>query len=156
MEFLETELVHSGSAVVETERMLTPVSKTEKLAMLIHMIEMQVEDPLFSLASSEWANAVISKTSHEGDVDLPSYGDPDIMLFYKRWAREGLVLGPFSKKDSGHDIVYFDPPVLYAKTEIFLEFELSTNQTAGLVSACRIGYTLESVSQEDFIDALVE
>ncbi|GAI04469.1 unnamed protein product, partial [marine sediment metagenome] len=49
----------------------------------------------------------------------------------------------------------FDPPILYPKANLYVA--LSTAGFASITNASfRIGYTLEKVSREDFISALVE
>ncbi|MBA7550438.1 hypothetical protein ES705_43735 [subsurface metagenome] len=49
----------------------------------------------------------------------------------------------------------FDPPILYPKASLYVGFN-TVGFTTVKKLAVRIGYTLEKVSREDFISALVE
>ncbi|MBA7703723.1 hypothetical protein ES703_112516 [subsurface metagenome] len=49
----------------------------------------------------------------------------------------------------------FDPPILYPKALLYLGMN-TIGATSTRFATVRIGYTLEKVSREDFISALVE
>jgi hypothetical protein len=153
MEYLQTTV--ASSLAVATEGLPTPVSKTEELAMLIHQIMIDPADPTFSAGVVTTISACVTDESHEGDGLTPPLGDRSVLYKIDRRANEGIVAGAFSRIQSGPMIAYFDPPILYAKSTIYCEAEHSANAGGGDCEF-KIGYTLEKVSRDDFIAALVE
>ena len=156
MEYLRGHLSHDGGTTVDTLRILTPSSKTEKLAMLIHQITLIVQQPAFNAGSWQFCDAVITDESHEGDDIVPWMEDSSVLHRVRQWAQEGIIAGTWTRWREGEETIEFDPPVLYPKAAIYLEMEVSDPQAAGKYSSCMIGYTLEKVSDEAFIAALVE
>ncbi len=145
MEFmrLETERAEGPDEVL-SQGFDTPTSKTEKMAMLIHQIHLFC--PIAKVANGEVKIAVSErKLETTGDVDL---GEPSVITKMECFQLNTEV------QSLEHRIQYFNPPILYSKRKIWLTVAVSiaTNKKA----SCTIGYTLEKVTQEDFIAALVE
>lgn len=147
MEFLrlETDSV-DGPTEVLSQGFDTPTSKTEKMAMLIHMVHLFC--PIPKTQDGEVKTAVSDRElSVTGDVDL---GEPGIIT-----KMECFTLStPTEVQSPEHQITYYDPPILFAKRQIWLTVAVAgaTNKRA----SAHVGYTLEKVSQEDYISALVE
>lgn len=155
MEYLRARHTSTGVTVVTTA-VETPISKTEELAMLIHEINLYCAEPNFTLATRNNQYLVVSKRSHEGDAALQGYGNQDCLHFRTLIAAEGIAAGTQRAEQQGEVQKRFDPPLLYSKSQIYIE---SLQSAAGMQDAqveCSIGYTLEKVSRDDFIDALVE
>ncbi|GAH36712.1 unnamed protein product, partial [marine sediment metagenome] len=79
--------------------------------------------------------------------------DPDSIAHFQAKTRLDAVF--HAVIHSGAERSFFDPPLLYPKAFIYLGIS-STGFTSALAAHFRIGYTLEKVSREDFISALVE
>jgi hypothetical protein len=147
MEFMRIETDSAaGPTEVLSQGFDTPTSKTEKMAMLIHQIHLFC--PVAKTAEGEVKVAV---SDHEltlsSDVDL---GEPGVIT-----KMECFVLStPTEVQSLEHRIQYFSPPILYAKRQIWLTVAVAG--ATGKRASATIGYTLEKVSQEDFISALVE
>ncbi len=147
MEFmrLETERA-SGPDEVLSQGFDTPTSKTEKMAMLIHQIHLFC--PIAKTAEGE-CKAAVSEQQLElsSDVDL---GEPHVITKMECFA----LTTPPEVHPVEHQFSYYSPPILYAKRKIWLTIAVAgaTNKKA----SATIGYTLEKVTQEDFISALVE
>lgn len=156
MEFLREDITHDGGTLVDTVAIVTPASRTEKMAMLIHLIEIIVQQPAWSAGTWQYCEAALSSESHEGLTTLPGIEDPDILHKVKEWAQEGIVANTFTRFREGDFIIYFDPPVLYPKAYLYLEMEVADLQASGKYGLVRVGYTLEKVPDADFIAALVD
>ncbi len=147
MEFMRMETARAaGPSEVLSEGFDTPTSKTEKMAMLIHQIHLFC--PIAKTADGEVKVAI---SEHElelsSDVDL---GEPGVITKMECFA----LTTPAEIHPVEHQITYYRPPILYAKRKIWLtvNVEGATNKKA----SATVGYTLEKVTQEDFISALVE
>lgn len=148
--------VSSVSNTVLSTELKTPVSKTTKIAMLIHWIRFKMTEPTFSAGAITTLNNCLSKRSHVGDADIPQPDDPDVLYRVDRWAQEGILAATFGRGQTNPMLVEFDPPLLYARDEIFFEAVRSAAVAGGGDMFVNIGYTLEEVSQQAYIDALVE
>ena len=157
MEWLRNQIKQTTTNEYIEEEIPTPCSKTEKMAMLIHRIEWHTDDP--KSAEGDYAALLVGLYSHSQESAV-GLADPDCIDSYQQSIMVGRYEGTLSEyfeyyKDP--QVKVFDPPILYAKSTIF--HGLSTVQYPGAsLGACsvRIGYTLEKVAAQDFIDALVE
>ncbi len=151
MEYLRQTVVQTGADTFTEREIATPSNKTEAMAMLIHSIE---------FSASKWVNTdptnldtvqlVVAKNSLTGPKDI---ADPNCMASYQTKTMLGAIFNALST--SGTPQIKFDPPLLYPKAHLYLS--VYTSGFAAIVSGhFRIGYTLEKVSREDFISALVE
>ncbi len=152
--FMEYLRAYPSQAVINTYvevQMATPSSKTENMAMLIHSIEFH---PL-ALVDVAPANldAVMGQLTKVPKSTIYDINDPDVIAIYKAITVLNAVMNDVV--EIGTQKQTFDPPILYPKASLYVGFN-----TVGLTTvkklAVRIGYTLEKVSREDFISALVE
>ncbi|MBA7550140.1 hypothetical protein ES705_42646 [subsurface metagenome] len=151
MEFLRVAVTETAANIYTEEQVQTPTSKTENMAMLIHSIEM---DP----------NRIEAVAPSNGDYTQMQVTDRS-QTGFKQVSRPGVlasvslttVLNAVYNNLSiiGKTSYKFDPPLLYPKAQIYCAIN---SQGTDLVATghFRIGYTLEKVSREDFISALVE
>ncbi|MBA7703837.1 hypothetical protein ES703_112634 [subsurface metagenome] len=151
MEYLRASAIQTAANAYKETTIPTPTSKTENLAMLIHSIEM-VPAALIDTTPTNADNVTVhvSKLTKTGARDI---SDPDILGYFRSYTalnavfNQCLLTGSMTQK--------FDPPILYPHTNLYLGIS-TVGYTAITNVACRIGYTLEKVSREDFISALVE
>jgi hypothetical protein len=152
--FMEYMRAKVEQAVINTYyevQLATPSSKTENMAMLIHSIEFH---PLALVdvapANLDAAMGQVSKVSKTTIYDI---ADPDIIALYKSITVLNAVIN--GMYEVGTQKQTFDPPLLYPKANLYVGFNTVGFTTVKKLSV-RIGYTLEKVSREDFISALVE
>lgn len=155
MEYLRGRITEAVSGTYAEVELKTPSSKTEKLAMLIHQVIWDGDDLL--CAAGEWMQirAALQRRTKTG---IPGgISNSDVVCQWKRFFRD---IGPGTAYQSEQSpwIVEFDPPQLYAKDSIFLSMLKTYQTTPGGTKTVdvAIGYTLDKVSESDFIDALVE
>ncbi|MBA7556203.1 hypothetical protein ES705_48902 [subsurface metagenome] len=151
MEFLRALVVQTAINTYQEIQMPTPTSKTENMAMLIHSIELYPTNILAgSIANGDVLHAHLSKTTKTAPGKV---ADADILAEYRAYAALAEIF---------HDTVYmgsqkhtFDPPILYPHANLYAAIQ-TTGFTSVVSLNVRVGYTLEKVSREDFISALVE
>lgn len=129
----------------------TPVSGTEELAMLIHKIAMVGEWPNPTAGSVSHIREQVMKRAIGSSV---GYDDPDLIWRVQKAVETSGVGDPAWQSGSEDNETYFDPPILYARPQIFVSIDGANNGAVkGMVVA--IWYTLEKVSKDAFIAALV-
>ncbi len=145
MEFLKSDLRETAPNTFTERAIDCPVSRTETMAMLIHQIE------LFAQVCDAVAGETLVKVgSIQGETGF-KMADQGVLAKYEVFNLDT----PTQSQPYEHYIKYFDPPVLYAKAHIYHAIKGNGN-TEIRFSECVIGYTVEKVSQTDFISALVE
>ncbi|MBA7551421.1 hypothetical protein ES705_43961 [subsurface metagenome] len=151
MEFLRAEVTMAIVDTYEEVQIPTPTSKTENLAMLIHSIELEPATYADSTpVSLDTLHLQLTKRSKTEPVYLD---DPDLLARFASTTILDTVANHILT--TGHQKTDFNPPILCTKTNLYLG--LNTNGfTTICIARCRIGYTLEKVSREDYISALVE
>jgi len=155
MEFLHARITQAVINTYAEVEMKTPSSRTEKMALLIHMIEFHGDDvegvpPAYASVTG----AILDRTS----TSIRSLHAPEViaaMWRFNSMGRYTLVLTEDWTLEHSPTILKFDPPILYAKDSMFLAINSVGNPSVKTMD-CRVGYTLEKVSSEDFISALVE
>ena len=153
MEFLRG-VVTCGAITVTTTIIPTPVSATEEYGILLHKIMIQPSIPSFSAGIVTLNHHALCSESHDGGV-TPGYEDPSLLYRHDQRANEGIVVGASSRMPLSPTVVEFDPPILYTKKNLYWEAERNVAGAGGAEASIAIGYTLEKVSREDFISALV-
>ena len=137
-----------------------PTSKTEQMAMLIH--EVIFRPPTLETGTGK------SPKKTPGIADLESYS-AQLMGQSQGGIRnldhKDMIATLFRKVSLGavwhwlHEEMpaywRFDPPILYPRANLYFGV-LTSGFAAAANFAIRIGYTLQRVSKEDFIAALVE
>ncbi|MBA7550727.1 hypothetical protein ES705_43250 [subsurface metagenome] len=151
MEFMRGSLAQSAANVFTEREVQTPTSKTETMAMLIHQIELRPARLIDSTPTAEDHIAVqIAKAPQDSTDDIDN---PDIIAYYMARTHLDAVFNQMVEK--GYQEVKFDPPILYPKSTIYAGIN-TIGFAAPMTLNFRIGYTLEKVSREDFIAALVD
>ncbi|MBA7551841.1 hypothetical protein ES705_44391 [subsurface metagenome] len=152
MEFIRGRVIEAGIDTYTEDAMPVPTSRTEELAMLIHKVMVNVATPTMQAASVTLSSWHVADRSYVSTRDR-SY--PGILAYGSREAND-LPAGLFSYPGDRPQFVYdFDPPILYAKALIYLGFA-SEGEAAPQWCKVAIGYTLERVSKDAFIAALIE
>lgn len=147
MEFLRIETAAAADTETVSEGFDTPASRTEKMAMLIHRIHLFC--PISKTANGEVKTAISDRELKEGsDIDL---GEPGVITKMECYT----LSTPDQVQTNEHQITYYDPPILYAKRQIWGSVA-NAGSVGGKKCSAIIGYTVEKVSQVDFIAALVD
>lgn len=149
MEFLRFSVDESAAnTFTQGDPIQTPNSKTENLAMLIHTIDLMIKDGL----DGEDGDSIEVQLTTKSQTAMIEIDDPECiekLSWEARMTTSGAVL--YDHKQ----VTKFDPPLLYSKGAIYPAIQC-TGQPAASAVYGRIGYTLEKVTKESFIDALVE
>ncbi|MBA7703987.1 hypothetical protein ES703_112784 [subsurface metagenome] len=151
MEYLRQRVAQTAANSFTEIEIATPTSKTENMAMLIHSIELypsSYTDP--APADSDWVALTVANKHHTGNLQI---SDPECLAQFKALMTLGAVTNLIEY--AGSQETKFEPPLLYPKAHLYLSIK-SEGFAAALIGMFRIGYTLEKVSREDFISALVE
>lgn len=127
----------------------TPTSKTEKMAMLIHKIQFHIDD-ITGMANDDEID--VDLHDRAGQVEVLNYDDSGLiekMNYFLKLTTSGAEEVGMIRE------INYSPPILYAKKKMYSGIN---SAGMGALTGCdvRIGYTLEKVSQENFIAALVE
>jgi len=151
MEFLRAKVTQVTANVYAEAQIPCPTSKTENMAMLIHSIELRPSMKIDSVPTdTDTVNLHLTKASK---TTLANLLDPDVITDYKSVTILGAVMNDVL--EFGQELATFDPPILYPRTNLYLGI-YTVGLTTVISAYARIGYTLEKVSREDFISALVE
>lgn len=145
-----------SAANAHTEfEMPTPVSRSEKLAMLIWDVWLfggnveQVDGVEVS------QNVQLTKESVSASL---AFEDDDLVAGYHRQVSQqdqGSLSEYITYQELAPGHWNFSPPMLYTKSKLFLSSD-SAGATAVRAFAAKVGYTLERVDPNTFIAALVE
>ncbi|MBA7549991.1 hypothetical protein ES705_42496 [subsurface metagenome] len=147
MEFMRIETSPAETGEIVSEGFDTPASRTEKMAMLIHQIHLFC--PISKTADGEVKTSIGDREATEvSDVDI---GEPGVITKMECYT----LTAPEQVQTNEHQMTYYDPPILYAKRQIWASVA-NSGSVGGKRCSAHIGYTVEKVSQEDFISALVE
>ena len=156
LEFLRGTVVEPSANTFTEAEISTPASRSEKLAMLVWYIEMDIEVPTIEDAQNNSVQGQLTSTSQTAMIRLDN---PDLIWGNLKRRQAGTVQGSlteyYSEPVFKPTFVQFAPPFLYAKAEMFLQV-LSTGEPSVHRVSVKVGYTLERVPAELFIAALVE
>ncbi len=151
MEFLRARVTQPTMNLYEELQMPTPTSKTENMAMLIHSVEF-IPSTLTAVApaANDFIYLHLSKASQ---TTIKTIEDPDTIAAYQVITVINATL--LAITELGEKTHKFDPPILYPKSQLYVGL-MTNGMAAAKYGDVRVGYTLEKVSREDFISALVE
>ncbi|MBA7550262.1 hypothetical protein ES705_42772 [subsurface metagenome] len=152
MEFLRARVNMSAPNIYTELQMPTPTSKTELMAMLIHSIYIE-PNRLVDATTPTTGDTVEIHLAECSKTACRKVYDPDILAYF--FSVTGLNAVWNNIEITGALMWKFDPPILYPKANLYLAMS-TIGMTAIGGAVTRIGYTLEKVSREDFISALVE
>jgi len=129
-----------------------PTSKTETMAMLLHRVDFRLGHPHFIDTQMNSVSGYLTKSHQTGPIDL---ADPDLIAQYFWHVSVNQVAGAgISEWEDGSKLWLFDPAILIARDKLYMGGR-TFMETANQVCQVRVGYTLEKVSREAFIAALV-
>lgn len=135
---------------------VTPVSKSEAIAMLIHQLRFELAPP--TLIDTLTVDTHVQLRRRSSTTGALARSDPSVIATYAVFASVNKVAGAAEKAiaytEEGSKLINYDPPLLIAASRLYLAVK-SYVETAVRYGHCQIGYTLEKVSKEDFIAALV-
>jgi len=149
MEFLRGKIAMIGAKTYAEVEIRTPVSRTEELAMLIHMIEAKVVK--VPMVSTETNDALCHLCDRPSD-DIRGVEEPECLFHHLVFSDFETSAVQFFAQEIR--VQLFNPPILYAKDALYLGVN-STHLMNLSTATMRIGYTLERVSSKDFIAALI-
>lgn len=149
MEFIAGALIMSAANTYTEIELPTPASKSEKLAMLIHQITMGLEGTLDVPAVGDSVTFQVTKTTKSAEV---FDDDSDLLAKFKLIFSALTEGGNWIEASKERNFI---PPILYAKSKIFFAM-VTVGQTGADQGGVRIGYTLDKVSEVDFISALTD
>lgn len=126
----------------------TPVGRSDKLAMLIHYITVS-HDTLDAAVDGDEINMQLNRST--GTV-IRKISDPTNI---ESWTEEIMFTtsGQAVKKRTLRR--NYDPPILYAKSNIFFASQTS-GQTGAVRCDTKIAYTIQKVDATTFLEALVD
>ena len=151
MEYLRADILMKAANSFTQVTIPTPTSKTETMALLIHSVEFEASRAIDTTPADN--DAVMMQIADASQIDAIYLSDKDCLARYSTIYSLGAVTTVLHEKQAPKTT--FDPPLLCAKANVYFGMK-SAGMTAALYGYVRIGYTLEKVSREDFISALVE
>ena len=155
MEVLRDQVTESAANTFTQREIQTPVSRSEKLAMLIWKIQIW---PDIAEEEDTQDNSVIVQLTKSTATAVVVPEDDDLVFRWRHGVRAGVNAGTLSEyliERMDPQVATFQPPLLYAKSSIFLGIVGSGNSAAKAVG-CHVYYTLERIPDALFIAALVE
>ena len=158
MEFVRGDVTETVAGTYREQEVQTPASRSESLAMLIWMVQLNLQDPETIDGTTTTAHAHVAKDSKSTAI---SYEDADCIEQAGKVRSAGAVQGSLSEYElaTGQQPVetqrHFDPPILFPRASIYFAVQ-GINNVNTLRLRARVGYTLERVDPGDFIAALVD
>lgn len=149
LEPLHFKITESGANTFTEEEIATPASKTETMAMIIHKIEVDFDNPDDPAQNDrqrlQITNASVSEIKRKGDTTV---------LYKFERSFEVLTSGGgwFNLQDVHQ---YPGKGFIYPKSKIFVSCQ-SAGQTAAQTYTGIIWYTLEKIDRDAFIAGLTE
>ncbi|MBA7683265.1 hypothetical protein ES703_91627 [subsurface metagenome] len=150
MEFLRHENPGAADGILEEIAINLPTSGNENLAVLIHQIDLMVTIPS---GGTENLGAVSLVSYIHAAEKFPSSNEAGMLMKREVYMVVSGEAGQFFQVNQEHFMKYFSPPLLVAKDKIYI-LSKATGCEGKSVKVI-IGYTLEKVTKDDFIDALV-
>ena len=157
MEFIRAVLAESTVNVYTEAEIATPVGRSVRQAMLIWLVEWSLDDAEAVDTAISQSRAHLAKDSQSAVLGLQ-----DSSLISRKvntivaGSAQGSLTEYMQVGGTQHpDFQRFDPPLLYANSSLFLGIGGVGNLSARSV-AVRVGYTIEQVTSEEFLEALVE
>lgn len=158
MEFLRAFVEEDTLNTFKKEEIATPASRTESMAMLIWDIWLEIREADILDAVTTGNNVKVGRDDIEATDRLGA--NREVLWEYIHDWKPGTTSGALSDylvlHIDGGPHVRFDPPVLWPHAKMGLTVEGKANTTKTMQAFLIVGYTLEKVSQADFIAALVD
>jgi hypothetical protein len=148
MEWLRGSATEGGAATYGETELKTPVGRANNLAMAIHKVEFQHQE-LDTIAAGDDFHCHLSMNSKSAVINLDSSDAIALWVKHLDLSTNGAIVHDANKSE------VFYPPLLYAKSSIYLGIK-TTGQAAAKTVYARIGYTLRFVSATRMVQALVD
>lgn len=148
IEWLRGSATEGGAATYGETELKTPVGRANNLAMAIHEVEFEHEE-LDTIAAGDDFGCHLAMNTKAALLNLNS---SDLVAMWKKHldlVTSGAIVHNANQSQK------FYPPILYAKSSIYLGIK-TTGQAAAKTVYCRIGYTLRFVSATRMVQALVD
>ncbi len=156
MEFLRGRSAETTVDTLNETEIRTPVSRSEKLAMLVWQIQATLSEPD---SEDGVRNTVDASLTEDTQTAIQLLSRDGTINAWQRALEFGRVQGTLSEfgmfVESVNLLQYYAPPFLYAKDAMFLQVQ-GTGNTGLKAVEVKVGYTLERVPDSLFIAALVE
>ncbi len=157
LEFLRGRVTETAANTFTEVEITTPASRTESLAMLIHQVKFATSMPDTEDAQQNTVETQLTKTTQSAIINIDNDAQIDAHTIIEA---AGVVQGSLSEyyrlETQGIGTWrHFHPAILYPRAGIFLGVQGTGNANAR-TGQIQIGYTLERVSKDDFIAALVD
>jgi len=161
--FLEKLILRVNESAANTfteEEVSTPNSKSESLAMLIHKILLGSSPPE---TIDGFATIVESQLTQFSEDHMLTPEDPSLLFKTDEWIDAGSVSGALTDysyiSSETHTVlggrIDFDPPILYSKDKMYIGV-VGTGNVGAKNATAWVYYTLEKVSREHYIAALIQ
>lgn len=150
-EILKNENGLIAADTFREEEIDTPVDINSRLAMLITKIIFG--DDGFSGIVVADGDTIVQSLTDKSQTVVRDMDHEAHIADYQKTIDIGALF--FNINERGLRVWKFDPPLLYAKTKMYHQFDTG-GIGATLQARTNIHYTLEKVSQQVFIDALTE
>ncbi len=159
MEFLRGRLLVPTGPTLNKEIIALPSSKTELMAVLLHDIWFQAKyvDPSLKAGDMMYSTEYSISTREPPASNVFHYNEEGCLMFYYRGRSytESALSNTEGMQFEGQRQMHFDPPVLIAQDYLWVAG--MSNKAVMLESTAyyMLGYTIDKVSREAFIAALV-
>lgn len=155
MEFVGGALtIPSGADGTAEEVIELPTSETELFALLVHQIQW-----FNTLAGSNFkAEGEYQRTLglYRGPGGVRGLSDPATIAFHASGMHfTETALTNIRESEESPEMMYYNPPILIAHRQIYFAGKHAYLEVGSFTAKVRLGYTLEKVSREAFIAALV-
>ncbi|MBA7699380.1 hypothetical protein ES703_108075 [subsurface metagenome] len=148
--------VPAGYSVYNEIMIPLPTSGTEIMALLLHEVDFIVAGAEFGVDTQMSSNGVYLTKSHHTAPVNNNLADPDLIAMFMEHATINQVAGAGQLLWwDGIPVWRFSPPILIARDAVYFANRTFSQAAANTVASVRLGYTLEKVSREAFIAALV-
>jgi len=160
MEFLTHEVEESAAGTQTWSSFGIPTSAFDNYAMLVHLVAFSKVSPERIDATFCSHQAAIATRQPPALDGVDGAVHSDILAWIAMVNSLGQAQGTLSEYGlawliGGALVWLFNPPILVA-TDTLWHGVFSTGGTTAQVSAVRVGYTLEKVTREQFVAALVK
>jgi hypothetical protein len=149
--------VSADTATLAEEEYATPVGRHEKLAMIIWQIIFWVKCPTPEDGARTSIRGCLT-TNPQDITDAADFDffDEDVLAYYQVTNDDSTGTGLEYMAHKGLKHWNFEPKgVIVAKSKMYLQ-AMNNNDSDNVGFGCWIGYTVEKVSDADFLNALTE
>jgi len=158
MEFIRASIVSTnvGDAGVKSAEIQMPVSENENLAVLIHKVNflfnafLTADLGASSSGAARQTGLCTFPPKVHADMLVNTPGCLAMSILWWTQSASGDMTG-----EEGHREWDFNPPLLVAKRSLYVGAYRGTGLTTETSAMVSIGYTVEKVSKDAFIAALV-